>query len=219
MDRLRRRAGAYLVQVLFGGTFDPVHNGHVAMAMALDVTFPDATIRVIPNRQPPHRRSRVSSEHRLAMLKLAMGEISDVTVDSIELDRDGPSYSVDTLRSMRSIYGESEPVVLALGSDVVRSLESWHQPEKLLSMCHLCILKRAGERTKISGLLNQMVEFDHALHLSMTPSGRLYRLDTPKVPVSSTAVREMIAHGTLQLPVPQAIADYIGSNHLYQDTR
>ena len=69
------------MQVLFGGTFDPVHNGHVAMAMSLRDAFPDATIRVIPNRQPPHRSSRVSSAHRLAMLKLAMDEISGVTVD------------------------------------------------------------------------------------------------------------------------------------------
>ena len=100
------------MQVLFGGTFDPVHNGHVAMAMSLRDAFPDATIRVIPNRQPPHRSSRVSSAHRLAMLKLAMDEISGVTVDPIELGRDGPSYTVDTLCSLRAIYSEQEPIVL-----------------------------------------------------------------------------------------------------------
>ena len=119
MGRLRRWSGARLVQVLFGGTFDPVHNGHVAMAISLSVAFPDATIRVIPNRQPPHRTSRVSSAHRLAMLKLAMDEISGVTVDLIELGRDGPSYTVDTLRSLRAIYGEQESIVLALGADAV----------------------------------------------------------------------------------------------------
>jgi len=218
MGRLRRWSGARLVQVLFGGTFDPVHNGHVAMAISLSVAFPDATIRVIPNRQPPHRASRVSSTHRLAMLKLAMDEISGVTVDLIELGRDGPSYTVDTLRSLRAIYGEQESIVLALGADAVRSLESWYQPEQLPSLCHLCVLKRAGERIEIPGLLNQMVEVNRAIDLSETPSGRLYRLDTPEIPVSSTAVRELIARGTSQLPVPPTIADYIGSNHLYQDT-
>jgi nicotinate-nucleotide adenylyltransferase len=94
------------VQVLFGGTFDPVHNGHVAMVMSMRVAFPNAMIRVIPNHQPPHRSSRVSSMHRLAMLKLAMDEISGVTVDPIELGRDGPSYTVDTLCLLRAIYGE-----------------------------------------------------------------------------------------------------------------
>jgi len=218
MDRLRRWSGARLVQVLFGGTFDPVHNGHIAMAMSLSGTFPDATIRVIPNRQPPHRSSRVSSAHRLAMLKLAMDEISGVTVDPIELSRDGPSYTVDTLRSLRAICGERESIVLALGADAARSLKFWYQPDKLLSLCHLCVLKRAGERIEIPGLLSQMFEVDRAIDLSETPSGRLYRLKTPEIPVSSTAVRELIARGTSQLPVPSTIADYIGSNHLYQDT-
>lgn len=218
MDRLRRWSGARLVQVLFGGTFDPVHNGHVAMAMSLRGAFPDTTIRVIPNRQPPHRSSRVSSAHRRAMLKLAMGEMPSVTVDPIELDRDGPSYTVDTLSSLRAIYGERESIVLTLGADAVRSLESWYQPHKLPSLCHLCILKRAGERREIPGLLSQMVRVDRAIDLSETPSGRLYLLDTPEIPVSSTAVRELIARGTPQLPVPPTIADYIGSNHLYQDT-
>ena len=217
MDRLRRWSGARLVQVLFGGTFDPVHNGHVAMAMSLRDAFPDATIRVIPNRQPPHRSSRVSSAHRLAMLKLAMDEISGVTVDPIELGRDGPSYTVDTLCSLRAIYGEQESIVLALGADAVRSLESWYQPDKLPSLCHLCVLKRAGERIEIPGLLSQMVEINRAIDLSEVPSGRLYRLDTPEIPVSSTAVRELIARGTSPLPIPPTIADYIGSNHLYQD--
>lgn len=218
MDRLRRWSGARLVQVLFGGTFDPVHNGHIAMAISLSIAFRGATISVIPNRQPPHRNSRVSSAHRLAMLKLAMDEISGVTVDPIELGRDGPSYTADTLRSLRAIYGEHESIVLALGADAVRGLESWHQPDKLPSLCHLCILKRAGERIEIPGLLSQMVEINRAIDLAETPSGRIYRLETPEMSVSSTAVRELIARGTSQLPIPQNIADYIGSNNLYQDT-
>ena len=202
-----------------GGAFDPVHIGHLRGAMAVRDTLNLERVDLIPAAQSPLKdQATVDAAHRLAMLKLAMDEISGVTVDPIELGRDGPSYTVDTLCSLRAIYGEQEPIVLALGADAVRSLESWYQPDKLPSLCHLCVLKRAGERIEIPGLLSQMVEVNRAIDLSEVPSGRLYRLDTPEIPVSSTAVRELIARGTSQLPIPPTIADYIGSNHLYQDT-
>ena len=114
------------MQVLYGGTFDPVHNGHVVMAESLAKAFPGAIVHVIPNRQPPHRKSYVSSEHRLAMLDLAMEGIPRVIVNAIELGRDGPSFTVDTLRALREQFGGKESLVLCLGADAVRVLSLIH---------------------------------------------------------------------------------------------
>ena len=134
MDRFWRRAGARLVQVLFGGTFDPVHDGHVMMVDSLVCAFPNATIHVIPNHQPPHRACLASSEHRLAMLKAAMYGMSQTVVNTIELDRSGPSYTVNTLRAFREQFGKGEslfyawapmrPVQLISGIDLNYSLSS-----------------------------------------------------------------------------------------------
>ena len=89
------------MQVLFGGTFDPVHNGHVAMVDQLQVTFPSATIHVIPNNRPPHRDSGVSATHRLEMLQLAMSHLKGIKINRIEYERPGPSYTIDTLNGLR----------------------------------------------------------------------------------------------------------------------
>ena len=85
------------------------------MAESLARAFPDATVHVIPNRQPPHRASQVSAEHRLAMLNMAMEGIPQITVNAIELGRDGPSYTVDTLRAFRAQFASNESLVLCLG--------------------------------------------------------------------------------------------------------
>jgi len=206
------------VQVLFGGTFDPVHNGHVVMAESLARAFPDATIHVIPNRQPPHRASQVSAEHRLAMLNMAMEGIPQITVNAIELGRDGPSYSVDTLRAFRAQFGSNESLVLCLGADAVRAVDQWYQPEMLVKLAHLCILNRANQTIEIPQVLGCYQPTDSVSDFSNHANGLLGRLATPDVPVSSTEVRALIAKQAPTLPVPLKIADYIGWHHLYQDT-
>jgi nicotinate-nucleotide adenylyltransferase len=206
------------VQVLFGGTFDPVHNGHVVMAESLAQAFPDATVHVIPNRQPPHRESQVSAEHRLAMLNMAMEGIPQITVNAIELGRDGPSYTVDTLRAFRAQFAANESLVLCLGADAVRAVDQWYRPELLVQLAHLCILNRANRVIEIPKVLGSYQSTDNVSDFSNQANGLLSRLATPDVPVSSTDVRGLIAKHALTLPVPPKIADYIGRHHLYQDT-
>jgi nicotinate-nucleotide adenylyltransferase len=206
------------VQVLFGGTFDPVHNGHVVMAESLAQAFPSATVHVIPNRQPPHRMSQVSSEHRLAMLRMAMERMPQITVNAIELDRDGPSYTVDTLRSLREQFGADESLVLCLGADAVQVIDQWYQPEMLAGLSHLCILNRANQPIELPHILGAYQLTEDVSDFSKKASGLLARLATPNIPVSSTEVRSLIAKQESTLPVPPKIADYIGRHHLYQDT-
>ena len=207
------------MQVLFGGTFDPVHNGHVAMVDQLQVTFPSATIPVIPNNRPPHRDSGVSATHRLAMLQLAMSHLEGIKINRIEYERPGPSYTVDTLNGLREFFGNDECLVLVLGADAIRKMDSWYRPKAVPLLCNICILNRAGERVDIPSVLAEMNEITDGGLLDNLSSGYLIRLQTPDLFVSSTLVRSLIAKGAAQLPVPPNVADYLVKHNLYQDTK
>lgn len=205
------------MQILFGGTFDPVHNGHVAMIDALSSAFPEASVHVIPNRLPPHRQTVASSRHRLAMLQQVFGAHSQVQVNCIEMERAGPSYSVDTLAAFRQEIGPHEPLILALGADAAAGLGRWHRPEAIAGLAHVCVLDRAGVTADLPSVMGALVETDDAHQLETTPSGYVFRLKTPVVLVSSTAVREKLRLGATQLPVPDVIADYIHTHRLYRN--
>ena len=205
------------MQVLFGGTFDPVHDGHVAMVEQLRVTFPSATIQVIPNSRPPHRNSEVSATHRLEMVHLAMGHLKGIKINRIEFERSGPSYTIDTLNVLREQFGNDESFVLVLGADAISKMDIWYKPMTVPLLCNVCILNRAGENIGIPSVLAEMNEIVDGALLDNTPSGSLIRLQTPDVFVSSTLVRSLIARGAKQLPVPPNVADYIVKYDLYQD--
>ena len=206
------------MQVLFGGTFDPVHDGHVAMVDQLRVTFPSATIHVIPNSRPPHRNSEVSAHHRLEMLQLAMSHLQDIRINRIEFERPGPSYTIDTLNGLREFFGNDESFVLVLGADAIRKMDFWYRPKAVSLLCNICILNRAGERVDIPSVLAEMNEISDGGLLDNLPSGYLIRLQTPDLFVSSTLVRSLITKGAKQLPVPPKVADYLVKHNLYQDT-
>tara|TARA_B100001057_G_C22817698_1_gene938155 strand:+ start:1338 stop:1961 length:624 start_codon:yes stop_codon:yes gene_type:complete len=205
------------VQVLFGGTFDPVHDGHVAMVDQLRVSFPSAAIHVIPNNRPPHRNSEVSATHRLEMVHLAMGHIQGIEINKIEVERSGPSYTIDTLNILRKQFGNDESFVLVLGADTIRKMDMWYKPMTVPLLCNVCILNRAGERIGIPSVLSNMNEIVDGALLDNLPSGNLIRLQTPDLFVSSTLVRGLIARGAKQLPIPPNVADYIVKHDLYQD--
>ena len=205
------------MQVLFGGTFDPVHDGHIMMVKSLLRAFPNATIHVIPNHQPPHRACMASSEHRLAMLEAAVDGISQAVVNAIELDRSGPSYTVDTLRALREQFGTDESLVFCLGADAAGAIDQWYRSELLAELSHLCILNRADQRVEIPQSLSAYRSTDDLCEMREIGCGLLAFLDTPNVPVSSTVVRELIAKDESRLPVPPKIADYIRQHRLYQD--
>lgn len=205
------------MQVLFGGTFDPVHDGHVAMVDQLRVSFPSASIHVIPNNRPPHRNSEVSATHRLEMVHLAMGHIQGIEINKIEVERSGPSYTIDTLNILRKQFGNDESFVLVLGADTIRKMDMWYKPMTVPLLCNVCILNRAGERIGIPSVLSNMNEIVDGALLDNLPSGNLIRLQTPDLFVSSTLVRGLIARGAKQLPIPPNVADYIVKHDLYQD--
>jgi len=129
---------------IFGGTFDPVHYGHIKPALSVKQVLNLTQLRFIPNRVPPHREVPwLSVEQRLAILRSALSELSDVVIDERELNRDGPSYMVDTLKSLQNDFPD-ESLCLIIGMDAFFGITSWFKWRSIFELCHLVVTTRPG---------------------------------------------------------------------------
>lgn len=204
------------MQVLFGGTFDPVHKGHIALCKLLSNYFPSSTIRVIPNAQPPHRKAKVAAGDRWAMLAIATRNIDRIQLDDAEIKRDAPSYTIDTLRRFRNDFGFAESIVFVLGSDVVENIATWYQSDQIADLCHLCVLDRNGKRNLLPKLLDHMVTAKTLKDFETSPSGSIIQVKIPAIPISSTQIRyELELNGHSSFITPEVMT-YIQKNQLYQ---
>ncbi|HVI57576.1 MAG TPA: nicotinate-nucleotide adenylyltransferase [Luteimonas sp.] len=207
--------------VFYGGTFDPVHDGHLAIARAARDALA-TTIRLMPAADPPHRAPPgASAAQRAEMLELAIAGEPGLCVDRRELDRAGPSYSIDTLRALRAEFGQDAPIALLVGADSFAILPSWHAWRGLFELAHFVVADRQGSPLDHGlpaelheALAGRWREAPEALLRS--PAGCVLRLRQPLHGESATAIRERIADG---LPwrdqVPPAVAAYIGRHGLY----
>lgn len=184
---------------LLGGTFDPVHFGHLRPAIELLEALSLSEVRLVPGRLPPHRpQPRLVAARRRQLLELAVQDIPGLTVDGRELDRQGPSYTIDTLRAIREEVGPQQPICFALGSDAFRHLMSWHEWRALSQYAHLVVLTRAGHG---GGLLPALAEWVamHAVKsvdaLRATPAGWVYQQPVARLEISATSIRTLFAQG------------------------
>ncbi len=205
---------------IFGGTFDPVHNGHLQVALGLSQTIPFDELRLIPCRQPPHRAApQANAVDRVAMLQLAIADAPGLVIDERELRREGPSYMVDTLTSLRQELGD-EPLVLILGWDAFVGLPTWHRWSQIIELAHLLVVQRPGNSARpcdeVDALLQRaQVETVSALNQASAGSVLLHPLDV--FDVSSTAVRAlMTAQKDVSGLLPAAVLAYIKEHNLYQ---
>ncbi len=209
------------LQVLYGGTFDPVHLGHLAVARhARDAL--NADVALMPARDPPHRPpTRADASARAAMLQLAVHDLPRLRVDRRELEREGPSYTVDTLRALRAEVGDAAPWAILIGGDSLRTLHTWHRWRELFTLAHVVIAERAHgvDEADAASEVAREIEGRRAADpctLRETPAGRVFALEQPLFPQSATDIRRRIASG---LPwrdqVPPAVADYIARHGLY----
>jgi nicotinate-nucleotide adenylyltransferase len=212
--------------VLYGGTFDPVHNGHLAIARtARDVL--DCDIHVMPAADPPHRAPPgANAEARLAMLQLALAGEEGLLLDRRELERHARndmarSWSIDTVRDLREQVGSDAPIVLLVGADSFIGLPTWKDWHALLDAVHFVVAERPGNPLD-AALPTELAEamagrwIDSVDGLGQCPSGRVLRLRQPLQAHSATDLRRRIASG---LPwrhlLPPRVADYIEANGLY----
>ncbi|MDH5823377.1 nicotinate-nucleotide adenylyltransferase [Luteimonas sp. RD2P54] len=207
--------------LFYGGTFDPVHNGHLAIARAARDRL-HCPVRLMPAGDPPHRPPPgASAEHRAAMLRLALAEERELCMDRRELERGGRSYTVETLRALRR-GRPCASVALLLGADSFAGLMSWKDWRDLFSLAHLVIAERAGSplgdlAAPLAAELEARGGADAAA-LRRVPAGRILRLQQPLSGESATRLRALIAAGgDWRRLLPAAVAGYIDHHGLYRD--
>ncbi len=206
---------------VLGGTFDPVHFGHLRPALELRETLDLAEVRLIPCGQPPHRKPpRATAAARLAMLELAVAEQAGLRVDSRELERPGPSYMVDTLASLRAEFGTT-PLCLLLGSDAFLGLPDWYRWQELPQLAHLVVMHRPGWELDddLAAPLARLVaerRTDRPAALTAHPAGAILFAPVTALDISATAIRALIGAGrSPQYLLPATVWNHIRAQGLY----
>ncbi len=192
---------------IMGGTFDPIHYGHlIAAEEARQIFFLDRVI-FIPARIPPHKLGHNISdpEHRYRMVLLATLDNPLFEVSRIEIDREGVSYSVDTVRELKKELGEGTELFFITGIDIVADLKAWKDPELLLSMCSFIAVSRAGYSLEV-----------FKTKLPREFLSRINIIEIPSPPISSTDIRKRVRHRkTIKYLVPPLVESYIRKVGLY----
>ncbi len=182
---------------IFGGTFDPVHLGHLSVAWEASELL-DAEVRLMPASVPPHRPAPIASaEQRVAMLRAALQRQSRLSIDTRELERSGPSYTIDTLSELRAEQG-SRPLVLLIGADAFAGLPSWHRWRELFEVAHIGVLSRPGVEAAVPDVLRDEMSTrrcEDASILHDLPAGKVIELAVTPLEISATRVRELLAEG------------------------
>ncbi|WMC09719.1 nicotinate-nucleotide adenylyltransferase [Oceanimonas pelagia] len=204
---------------LLGGTFDPIHVGHLRTAIQAKEQLGLSEVRLLPNHIPPHRATPDSApRHRLAMTRLAAAATPGLTVDERELKRTTPSYTIDTLIELRTELG-TRPLCFIMGMDSLCGLDKWHRWHELLDHAHLVVSHRPGWKPELNDTLAGLyqhhgIQDREALH--RTPAGHIFLLDNPELEVSSTQIRDCVRRGNNpQYLLPDAVANYIRQQGLY----
>ncbi len=205
---------------IFGGTFDPVHCGHMILAESiLGVLEKDAQIVFVPNKEPPHRRLPLASaRERIDMLNLALQGRPNFCVDDIEVKKGGVSYSIQTLMSYRKMYGPSFSLNFIVGLDAWQSFSGWHQSDQIARHSNLIVYSRPGQYT-FDGSSSRAFGFqfkEKITELSDFNRGCLFYLSLKSLRISSSAVRLAARRRKdLSSMVNSDVAEYIARHRLY----
>ena len=194
---------------VLGGTFDPIHNGHLGIAESACRELGLAQVLFVPARDPWLKGNRgiAPSHHRVEMVNLAISAYPRYNISYVDLKRDGPSYTVDTLSDLRSEFGSAADLYFILGMDALAGLPNWREPERVIKMCHLLVAKRPGV---------DIIDLT-ALEKRLTGvSVRVGMIYNDLFDIHSTGVRRRVSGGhSINGLVPDAVALYIRENGLY----
>ncbi|QTL38930.1 nicotinate-nucleotide adenylyltransferase [Xenorhabdus budapestensis] len=210
-----------IIHALFGGTFDPIHYGHLRPVEALAKQVGLKQVILLPNHVPPHRpQPEASPQQRLAMVHLAVQDNPLFTVDTRELQRQTPSYTIETLKSFREEVGEQCPLAFIIGQDSLQSIHTWHCWAELLDICHLLVCSRPGYARQLATPEMQkwleQHQIDTPASLSQKSHGYIYLAKTPLLDISATDIRQRHQQGlSCDDLLPPSIQNYIDSQNLY----
>ena len=207
---------------IIGGTFDPIHNGHLSIAKELLTKCQLDRVIFIPTALPPHKEDNtiLSFEHRLTMVQQATAHCYQFETSDIEAQRSGKSYSVDTLNILHQLYPGDEFYFL-IGMDSLINLHTWHQHTQLFNLCHLVVARRPGVQNPIVDAppvaIREQFCYDSKLKSFRHRSGhRLIFLEDTFLDISSTQIRVNIAHNrSVDTLLSAPVVDYINTHHLY----
>ena len=211
---------------ILGGTFDPIHFGHLRPALEISQQLALSELRFIPSATPPHRwQPEACSQQRLEMVQLAIEGVPQFKLDDREYQREGASYTVDTLQSIRDEVGDVTPLCMILGMDAFKSFTQWHQWQKILTLCHIVISSRPNyDDIPIGNGIDNGIEnwmqshyCDDSALLSQSPAGKLYFCEVTQLDISATKIRQTIkiAKSSRYL-TSKDVVDYIQNNDLYK---
>lgn len=205
---------------VFGGTFDPVHYGHLRSALELVERLQLQQLRLMPCAVPPHReRPASSAAHRAAMVELAVAGEPRLACDSRELRRKGKSYTITSLEELRLELGADQSLCLVMGCDAVLDIASWHRWRELLDVAHVVVIARPGWHLPGSGEVAHWLQ-QHGLsdraQLHQRANGGVIIEELRPLDISSTELRSLLAAGkSARYLLPQAVLDYIQTHDLY----
>ncbi len=195
---------------VLGGTFDPIHIGHLVIAEEARVELELEQVVFIPAGLPPHKLDYPLSpvEHRLAMVELAIASNPRFTISRVDIDRPGPSYSVDTIELLRGQWGAGVGIYFIMGSDSLRDILTWHEPQRLIRLCYFAVVNRPGYQAD----LEELETFLPGI------ASRVRMLHAPELAISSTEIRRRVHEGLpIKYQVPEAVEAYICQHHLYEN--
>ncbi|CNK28391.1 nicotinate-nucleotide adenylyltransferase [Yersinia intermedia] len=210
------------LHALFGGTFDPIHYGHLTPVEALAQQVGLQHIILLPNNVPPHRpQPEANTQQRLKMVELAVADNPLFSIDARELLRDSPSFTIDTLENLRKERGAELPLAFIIGQDSLLSLHKWHRWQSILDVCHLLVCARPGySQTLETPELQQWLDERRVLDpqaLNLQPQGLIYLADTPLLDISATDIRHRRHNGeSCDDLLPRAVQRYIELQGLYR---
>jgi nicotinate-nucleotide adenylyltransferase len=212
---------------IFGGTFDPIHYGHLRLAADVRSALALSEVRLVPVGIPPHRAPPVASaEDRFAMASLGCAEFDGLAADRVEIDRAGPSYTVDTLGALRATHPDL-PLALIVGADAFAKLNEWRHWERIFALAHFVVVERPGAPPTGADLPEPLrTHWERRLttdtaRLARTLAGSIVRVAVTPQPIAASAIRAELARGRagrerVRGLLPAAVLDYIDRNHLYR---
>ena len=197
---------------LMGGSFDPIHLGHLVLAEEARESLGLERVLFVPNRLPPHKpgRQMASAADRLEMVKLAIADHGAFEACDVELRRDGPSYSIDTVRQLRAQHGDGWDIHFLIGADTLPELPTWFHAAELADLCKFVVASRPGQ--SLANLEPLRGTFTEA-QIEATASRRI---EIPLIGVSSTEIRRRVREGrSIRYLVPEAVREFIIRHGLY----
>lgn len=210
---------------LFGGTFDPVHFGHLRLAEEAIGHLGLGGVRWIPAGQPPHRGvPEVTAEQRLEMVLRCTAENEHFSVDASEVKAAAPSYTVHTLERLRAELGAEHSLILLVGADAFAGLSGWHRWRDIFSLAHVAVSHRPGFPVEITSLPHELATEFHDRHLTGidglkdTPAGGIATFAMTQLAISATQIRKLLANGvSARYLLPDSVLDYIQRHQLYRN--